>query len=74
MREDDFAAVIARCRKIIGPVAESLAREAAREAGAKMEGEKIIIASEEQYASIISRYREKMAKIVGAPLAENLVR
>ncbi|MEM3030517.1 MAG: hypothetical protein QXH27_02170 [Candidatus Micrarchaeia archaeon] len=74
MREDEFAAIIARCKKIMGPVAESLAQEAAREAGASVEGGKIIIASEGQYASILSKYKEKMAKIVGAPLAENLVK
>jgi len=73
-REEEFAEIVARCKKIMGPVAESLAEEAAKEAGARIEAGKIFIASEGQFASMLSKYREKLAKIVGKPLAENLVK
>ena len=74
VREEEFTAIVERCRKIMGPVAQSLAQEAAKEVGAKVDGEKVMIANDAQFGSLVAIYKAKLAKIIGQPLADSLVK
>lgn len=74
VREKEFEAVVGRFRKIMGPVAETLSRDAAAEAGAKVEGGRVSIKSEEQFQAVIKKLKEKIGKIIGAALAENIIK
>ncbi len=65
MKEEELETVIAKFRKIIGPVADTLAKDAAAEIGALSPGGKISPKSEDHYKMLMIKLREKFSKVIG---------
>jgi len=70
----DANAIAERFRKIMGPVASTLAAEAARESGGRTEGERIVIDDEKKLEKFRHLMKKKCGKIIGERLAENILR
>ncbi|RLG18680.1 hypothetical protein DRN67_03930 [Candidatus Micrarchaeota archaeon] len=66
--------IVERFRKIMGPVAATLAREAAMESGGRVEGEKIIIEDKKVLKEFKKKMKEKCGKIIGEDLADNILK
>lgn len=66
--------VVAKFRKIMGPVALTLAKEASHEAGGSMEGEKLVLKDAAQTEKFKLLLGQKCGKIIGDKLAQTLLR
>ena len=69
----DVNELVERFRKIMGPVASTLANEAAEECGGTVEGEKIVV-SEGNLEKFEQIMKEKCGKIIGEQLAETILK
>jgi hypothetical protein len=66
--------VVEKFRKIMGPVAITLAKEAAQEVGGSAAGEKLILKDAAQLDKFKRNFAQKCGKIIGDKLAETLLR
>jgi len=74
MHELEVNEIIEKFAKIIGPVAFTIASESAKEVGVEVIGGKVeFIENEEQYASLLEKFKEKLGRIVGNVLADALI-
>ncbi|MFH1285542.1 MAG: hypothetical protein ABIH99_03080 [Candidatus Micrarchaeota archaeon] len=65
--------LVGRFRQIMGPVADTLAKEAARELDIENTRGKYIITSEAERKKLVLRLKEKFGKIIGIELADSVI-
>jgi len=68
----DANAIAEKFRKIMGPVASTLAKEAARECGGTVSGDRLIVDAKklENFKQLM---KKKCGKIIGERLAETII-
>ena len=65
MKEGELESLIAKFRKIIGPVADTLAKEAAADVGALSEDGAFSLKNEDHYRILLIKMQEKFSKVIG---------
>ncbi|MEM3400278.1 MAG: hypothetical protein QXP42_05595 [Candidatus Micrarchaeia archaeon] len=66
--------IIERFKKVMGPVANTLAADAGREVGVVIiDGRVQRIESEEQYKKLVEKLREKFSRIMGPAITDSLI-
>jgi len=73
MKEEELELLIAKFRKIIGPVADTLAGEAAAEVGALSPAGKFAIRSEDNYKMLLIKMRERFSKVIGFAATSGII-
>jgi len=66
--------IVGKFRKIMGPVANTLGKEAAEESGGSVEGERIVLRNEAQFRKFKEVFKKKCGKIMGYGLAEAMMK
>lgn len=75
MREKEYREIVSKFERIMGPVAKTLAKEAALEAGGiEEETDDFSFKNEGDYEKAVSLLKEKYARIIGAALVESMFR
>lgn len=69
----DANAIAEKFRKIMGPVASTLARESAKECGGSVLGERIVVDARKLDA-FRQLMKKKCGRIIGEHLAENILK
>ena len=73
MKEEEFELNLSKFRKIIGPVADTLAREAAAEVGALSRDGRISPKTEDQYKMLLIKMQEKFSKVIGFAVTSGIM-
>ena len=66
--------IVNRFRKIMGPVASTLAQEAAKESGGRVEGGKVMVDGDANLEKFKRMMKKKCGKIIGERLAETILK
>jgi len=66
--------IVENFRKIMGPVAGTLARETAREIGASFDGESILLKDGAHLEKFRREFAKRCGKIIGSKLAESVAK
>jgi hypothetical protein len=66
--------LVAKFRKIMGPVASTLAKDTAVEIGARQEGDSIVTKDNAQLERFRKEYAKRCGRIIGSKLAESVAK
>jgi predicted Ser/Thr protein kinase len=73
MKENEISAIIGKFAKVMGPVAERIATDAAKELGI-LKGEKISPSNAKEYQSFLDRIEKNYSKIIGKEVTKTIMK